>query len=59
MNGGGINVALVVAIVFAAAAVITVIGAFAAAWWDNNPRVTVRRGSKSVDFDGKLPDSLR
>ena len=30
--------------------------AVVAAWWDNNPKITVRRGSKSTDFDGKLPD---
>jgi len=50
VEDAGTNVIFVIALVFVAAA-------FVAAWWDNNPRVTVRRGSKSADFDGKLPDS--
>ena len=57
MEDAGTNVIFVIALVFAAAAFLTVIAAFVAAWWDNNPRITVRRGSKSADFDGKLPDS--
>jgi hypothetical protein len=57
MDDTGTNEIFVIALVFAVAAVLTVIGALVAAWWDNNPRVTVRRGSKSVEFDGKLPDS--
>lgn len=57
MEDAGTNVIFVIALVFAAAAILTVFAEFVAAWWDNNPRVTVRRGSKSADFDGKLPDS--
>jgi hypothetical protein len=57
VDDAGTNVIFVIAVVFAAAAILTVIAVFVAAWWDNNPRVTVRRGSKSFEFDGKLPDS--
>ncbi len=51
MTEGGINVVLIVAIVVAVAAVLTAVAAFAMAWWDNNPKETVRRGSKTENFD--------
>lgn len=51
MSDGGTNVVLIVAIVVAIAAVLTAIAAFAMAWWDNSPKETVRRGSKTENFD--------
>jgi len=56
MESGDTNAIFVIAIMFAIAAVLTVAAAVVAAWWDNNPKITVLRGSKSTDFDGKLPD---
>ena len=56
MESGDTNVIFVIAIMFAIAALLTVAAAVVAAWWDNNPMITVRRGSKSTDFDGKLSD---
>jgi hypothetical protein len=58
MESGDTNVIFVIAIMFAIAAVLTVAAAVVAAWWDNNPKITVRRGSKSTDFDGKLPEQF-
>ena len=51
MTDGGTNVVLIVAIVVAVAAVLTAAAAFAMAWWDNNPKETIRRGSKTENFD--------
>ena len=51
MSDGGINLVFVVAIVVAVAAVLTAAAAFAKAWWDNNPKETIRRGSKTENFD--------
>lgn len=51
MTDGGTNVVLIVAIVVAVAAVLTAVAAFAMAWWDNNPKETLRRGSKTESFD--------
>jgi hypothetical protein len=55
MESGETNVVFVIAIVFAVAAVLTVIGALVAAWWVNNPKITVRRGSKSQEFNAESP----
>ena len=51
MSDGGINLVFVVAIVVAVAAVLAAAAAFAMAWWDNNPKETIRRGSKTENFD--------
>ena len=51
MSNGGINLVFVVAIVVAVAAVLTAVAAFVMAWWENNPKETVRRGSKTENFD--------
>ena len=51
MSDGGINLVFVVAIVVAVAAVLTAAAAVAMAWWDNNPKETIRRGSKTENFD--------
>ena len=51
MADGGTNVVLIVAIVVAIAAILTAVAAFVMAWWDNNPKETVRRGSKTENFD--------
>jgi hypothetical protein len=48
---GELNVVLVVAIVVAVAAFLTAGAAGAVAWWDNHPKETVRRGSKTDKFD--------
>jgi flagellar basal body-associated protein FliL len=51
MSDGGFNVVLIVAIVVAVAAVLTAVAAFVMAWWENSPQETVRRGSKTENFD--------
>jgi hypothetical protein len=51
MTDGGTNVVLIVAIVVAVAAVFSAAAAFAMAWWENNPKETIRRGSKTENFD--------
>lgn len=51
MTDGGTNVVLIVAIFVAIAAVLTAVAAFAMAWWDNNPKETIPRRSKTENFD--------
>lgn len=51
MSDGGINLVFVLAIVVAVAAVLTAVAALVMAWWENNPKETVRRGSKTENFD--------
>ena len=51
MTEGGTNAVLIVAIVVAVAALPTAAAAVAMAWWDNNPKETIRRGSKTENFD--------
>ena len=51
MSDGGINLVFVLAIVVAVAAALTAVAALVMAWWENNPKETVRRGSKTENFD--------
>ena len=48
---GGVNVVLVIAIAVGVLALLAAGAAFAMAWWDNNPKDTIRRGVKKPEFD--------
>ena len=48
---GGVNVVLVIAIAVGVLALLAAGAAFAMAWWDNNPKDTIRRGVKNSEFD--------
>jgi hypothetical protein len=50
-DSGGVNVVFVVAIVVGVLALLVAGAAFVMAWWDNNPKETIRRGQKNTEFD--------
>jgi hypothetical protein len=50
---GGVNVVLVIAIVVGVLALLAAGAAFTMAWWDNNPKDTIRRGVKNPEFDNE------
>ena len=50
---GGINVVFVIAVVVGVLALLAAGAAFAMAWWDNNPKDTIRRGQKNPEFDNE------
>ena len=50
---GGINVVFVIAVVVGVLALLAAAAAFAMAWWDNNPKDTIRRRQKNPEFDNE------
>ena len=50
-EASGVNAVLVIAIVVGVLALLAAGAAFAMAWWDNNPKDTIRRGQKNPEFD--------
>ena len=50
---GGINVVFVSAVFVGVFALLAAAAAFAMAWWDNNPKDTIRRGQKNPEFDNE------
>ena len=50
---GGVNVVLVIAVVVGVLSLVVAGAAFVMAWWDNNPKDTIRRGQKNPEFDNE------